>query len=438
MTSRQLENLVILTNGPGEVSGWVHPVVASWRARHPRARITVLLLPCPHASGREASVLAGWPEAPSVWLPAESLRFILVGRQPAGRALGDTSGIVLFLGGDQVFGVLAARRLGWPLFVYTEKLALWPSRSECYLVASSPLRDRLLQRGIPAQKIEVVGDLMRDASLLGSREHLVGEPEPPGLATPELLLLPGSKPSKFRAALPLFLGAAEQVQRNLPGTRLRLVRAAYVNRAELAEAASDDRFIPFTGGVTAQYRSGTDGEWLDTAGGASVQIIPRQALANVPSGPRLALTLPGTNTADLAFAGIAMLVVLPLQRPDLIPLDGLLGQLGRLPLFGPFLTRDMAKRFLRRSPLVALPNRAAGRMVTPEWIGDIRSGPLAARLADMLADPDRLLEIGRDLQACSAPPGSADRLLEVISARLTQHARPSPAESAEMAAPGNE
>ncbi|NDA64893.1 MAG: hypothetical protein EBX50_23135 [Chitinophagia bacterium] len=47
------KRFVLVSNGPGEVSNWVWPVVMRMRACHPEAWIEVALVPCQYASGQE-------------------------------------------------------------------------------------------------------------------------------------------------------------------------------------------------------------------------------------------------------------------------------------------------------------------------------------------------------------------------------------------------
>ena len=50
-------DIIILSNGPGEVTTWVRPVVQALREKlgidRVQVRISVVLSPCPNASGRE-------------------------------------------------------------------------------------------------------------------------------------------------------------------------------------------------------------------------------------------------------------------------------------------------------------------------------------------------------------------------------------------------
>ena len=46
-------DIYITANSPGEMSGWVAPVLNAFRRLNAETRITVVLTPCPYASGRE-------------------------------------------------------------------------------------------------------------------------------------------------------------------------------------------------------------------------------------------------------------------------------------------------------------------------------------------------------------------------------------------------
>ncbi|MFP5504503.1 MAG: lipid-A-disaccharide synthase, partial [Candidatus Sericytochromatia bacterium] len=96
-------DILIVSNGPGELASWVRPVVRQFGRDFPEARLTVALVPCPYASGEEAATVTAWGERVRVWQPAETMRLVLSGRAP--EALSE-SGAVLFLGGDQVFAAL--------------------------------------------------------------------------------------------------------------------------------------------------------------------------------------------------------------------------------------------------------------------------------------------------------------------------------------------
>ena len=58
-----LIDILILSNGPGEITTWVRPTVAALRQQQPlglNLRISVMLSPCPHAMGNEATVVQAY------------------------------------------------------------------------------------------------------------------------------------------------------------------------------------------------------------------------------------------------------------------------------------------------------------------------------------------------------------------------------------------
>mgnify|MGYP001795626520 CR=1 FL=1 len=62
-------DVLILTNGPGEVTTWVKPVVQQLRKYapdHGQLRLSVMLSPCPHASGGETDSLRAYSEVDRV------------------------------------------------------------------------------------------------------------------------------------------------------------------------------------------------------------------------------------------------------------------------------------------------------------------------------------------------------------------------------------
>ena len=63
-------DILILSNGPGEVTTWVRPVVRALRQKfgddRNQVRISVILSPCSNASGKEAAIALSYPEVDRV------------------------------------------------------------------------------------------------------------------------------------------------------------------------------------------------------------------------------------------------------------------------------------------------------------------------------------------------------------------------------------
>ena len=75
-------DILILANGPGEMTTWVKPVVRALRQRmpdHSQVRFSVVLSPCPNASGREAEIARSYPEVDRVQAASHFFPFSALG-----------------------------------------------------------------------------------------------------------------------------------------------------------------------------------------------------------------------------------------------------------------------------------------------------------------------------------------------------------------------
>lgn len=412
-------DILILSNGPGELASWVRPVVRQLAADHPGCRVTVALTPCPYASGREAEAIAAWPERVRVWNQHETMNYLLWGRRPGG-FVPEGPGVVLFLGGDQLFGVLLSRRTGYPLLTYTETEARWSVFTRHFMASDRNLFLKLRNRRLPASQLRLVGNLMVDAvrpaiDPIQVRRVLGLRPDSPVLG-----LLPGSKPFKVRYVTPLFLRVAELLQAAHPDLQIILHRSSFTPREQIVEAIESERYRAATGGVGGRLEREGTFDWIYTPGGGRVLIVPPELHHEGLAVADVALTVPGTNTAELAILGVPMVVALPLHKPEEIPIDGLVGQLGAVPGLGPWLKRTIAKQVEARRPLTALPNQRAGRMVTPELLGAFTPEQLAAEVALLLIDPMRRRDIKLELHNLMGAPGAAAAVVDLITETLRQ------------------
>jgi len=77
-------DILVLSNGPGELATWVHPVVQALREHlgcdRTQVRISVILSPCPHATGKEAQIASSYPEVDRVQAPEHFFTFLLSGK----------------------------------------------------------------------------------------------------------------------------------------------------------------------------------------------------------------------------------------------------------------------------------------------------------------------------------------------------------------------
>jgi lipid A disaccharide synthetase len=416
-------NIIITTNGPGEIATWVQPVVALLRDLLPQARLIIALVPCPHSSGQEAQVSSRMAGT-SVLLPAETLHYLLTGQLPAHIVLA-RAGVVLHLGGDQLFSVSLGLRSGYPVVVYSEKLLQWPRFVQRYLLRDHALYEQACRK-IPVRKLKVVGDLMADAvhpTLSSTEARLKLNLNP---ALPVVSLLPGSKPLKVRYAASFLLRVADDLSQFLPEVQYILPQSPFTPLAQLREAVQDPDCISVLSGVSGKIVHDRNSTFIVTPQGNKIQVVPPGWNYNALQISDLSITLPGTNTAELAVLGVPMLVILPLNRPEMLPLDGLGGLLGKLPMIGPTLKKRLVQAVLKKMRFISIPNQKARRLLVPELVGEITAPQVAQEAFRLLADPLHRREISLTLRrlmpAENAPAQLISALIEVFETAYPRQA----------------
>lgn len=425
-------DVVILTNGPGEVATWVKPVVQSLRARSPDLRISVLLSPCPHASGQEASTLRRYPEVSRVQSAEHFLTFLLTGKT-ADNWDWHPQGVVVFLGGDQFYTVLVARRLGYRSVTYAEWDARWCSMIDRFGAMQAEVLPKVPRRY--HGKFTVIGDLIADVQSATDRatitETLGCPPD-----TPLIGFLPGSKPVKLRAGVPLLLAIAQQLyQRQAdedapkPAYGFVVGLAPNLTPADLlryADPALNPAIAAFPCPPVELIEPPAGLPYLQIGKdftGPKIYIWQRFPALDLYSQLSLCLTTVGANTAQLGALAIPMIVLLPTQQLDgLALLDGLPGLMARLPGFGAAIRQIITPLLIaavkRTEKRFAWPNiwaKNAGKgPVVPERLGPITAAEISDLAQTLLTQPHQLEQIRQQLRQLRGPAGAADRLARII------------------------
>lgn len=404
-------DIVILSNGPGEIITWVRPVVIKLRKQQPepKMRISVILSPCPHATGKETAIALSYPEVDRVLPPEHFWSFLLWGKTPENWQW-EQPGVVVFLGGDQFFTVAIARRLGYPSVIYAE----WEARWWRWVDKFGAMKPEAIAK-IPApyaHKFSVVGDLMADLAQ--------GSPIPhspyPIPHSPEIIgMLPGSKPAKLAQGVPLTLAIAQQIHATRPETRFAIPVAPTLELGTLGKFADrgENSLVAKLGGVGGRLVEGD--RFLLTDGGVRVELWRESPAYDLLSRCRLCITTVGANTAELGSLAVPMVVLLPTQQLDAMRAwDGLPGLLANLPLLGSGFAKAINWLVLRRGRLFAWPNIWAGEEVVPELVGELAPEAIADLVIDFLTHPQKL-EIMRDrLLALRGEPGAAEKLAALV------------------------
>lgn len=388
--------ITLLSNSPGEVTTFVRPVATELTRRHSDWNVEVALVPCPYATGAEADVVRSWGLTQQVWTPWQTTREWLQGTSKA-------RSLVCFLGGDPWHALLWKRRFRVPAVAYFPQASSWAQSRwlggfDRVLLGYNPPGKE------PTAAQQFLGDLRVDAVRAELKTQV-----PRQTSDDTLALFPGSRWLHLKASLGPFLHVVDTLHLERPERRFLLSVSPFVTPQQLADAAG--RPLPLG---LATSRARIEGDVLLTEGGAQVELLwgePYRAISQCD----LALSLPGTNTAELAIAGKP--TVIPIS--DRVPVGGggLLGILDRLPGLTSLKTH-LKHRKHRRLKLLALPNQLAGRMVMPEFFVRDDLSDLCQTMSSLLDDRAELQRIGREARDVMGPPGASQRLVDVIEATL--------------------
>ncbi|MDY7014209.1 MAG: lipid-A-disaccharide synthase [Cyanobacteriota bacterium] len=467
---QKAQDILILSNGPGELATWVRPAVRELRKQltedRSQLRISVILSPCPNATGTEDAIARSYPEIDRVQPAKHFFPFLLWGKT-AEQWDWREQGIVLFLGGDQFFPLIIGKRLGYRTVLYAEWEARWWRWCDRFGVMNASVLEKIPPRY--RSKFTVVGDLMADVS--GEREREDGETGSRGaggdgeqgsrgrwgdgemgrrgdedvkkeqttkntqprtndqgqMTKDELIgLLPGSKWYKLMVGVPLLCAIAELIHQQRPHTRFVIPVAPTVNLETLAKYGDPQQnpVIAKVGNVSAQLVvPENEPPYLKTSGGLRLDIATHFPAYDLLSQCQLCLTTIGANTAELGALAVPMLVLIPTQQLDAMRAwDGLPGILVNLPGIGTNLAKlinaFVVRQTRKQKRLYAWPNLWAKAEIVPELLGELQPKDIAIRAIELLENPENLTKIHDRLRRVRGKPGAAEKLATLVGEEL--------------------
>ncbi|HLP89943.1 MAG TPA: lipid-A-disaccharide synthase [Nostocaceae cyanobacterium] len=401
-------DILILSNGPGEVTTWVRPVVEALRKQlgddRDLVRISVILSPCPHATGREEAIASSYPQVDRTLAAQHFWTFLLTGKTPQNWDWRN-KGIIIFLGGDQIFPVIISKRFGYKTVVYAEWEARWHGFIDRFGIMQPKVAQNVSSKY--ASKFTVVGDLMLEAANITNTQinhNLIG-------------ILPGSKAAKLTQGVPLMLAIAEYIYAQKPQTKFIIPVAPTLDLQTLANFANPDQ-NPYL--QTFQF-SGASliNNQLKTNTGLTVELIQQNPAYETLSQCNLCLTTVGANTAELGALGVPMIVLLPTQQLDAMRAwDGLPGLLANIPGIGTTFAKLINWFFLRRKGLLAWPNIWAQEEIVPELVGKLQSSEIGEMILNWLANPEKLAAIRAKLRSVRGESGAAEKLASIVKEEI--------------------
>ncbi|MBD2691284.1 lipid-A-disaccharide synthase [Anabaena catenula] len=409
-------DILILSNGPGEVTTWVRPVVKALRQQlgndRSQVRISVILSPCPHASGKEAAIAKSYPEVDRVQTAEHFWQFLLWGKT-AENWDWRSKGVVVFLGGDQIFPVIIGKKLAYKTVVYAEWEARWHNLIDRFGV----MKAKVVENASPkyAHKFAVVGDLMLEAA---AEDEIKSKIQNPKSKIEIIGILPGSKAAKLTQGVPLTLAIAEYIHTKRPQAKFVIPVAPTLNLQTLASFA-DSQKNPFMQTFGANNASliipEKDNPILKTETGLTIELWQENPAYELLSQCSICLTTVGANTAELGALGVPMIVLLPTQQMDSMrSWDGLPGLLANLPGVGTNFAKLINWFFIKRIGLLAWPNIWAQEEIVPELLGKLQPSEVGEKVLDFLENPEKLAAMRDKLRSVRGESGAAQKLATLV------------------------
>ncbi|MBE9005047.1 lipid-A-disaccharide synthase [Fortiea sp. LEGE XX443] len=407
-------DILILSNGPGEVTTWVRPVVKALREKlgndRERVRISVILSPCPNASGKESAIALSYPEVDRVQAAEYFWKFLLWGKTYENWDW-RSRGVVVFLGGDQIFPVIIGKKLGYRTVVYAEWEARWHNLIDRFGVMKPKVAEKVSHKY--AHKFIVVGDLMLEASSYSSSTNDQEQTQIIGI-------LPGSKAAKLTQGVPLTLAIAEYIYAKRPQTKFVIPVAPTLELQTLASFADPQKnpFIEtfkFSGASLVFPEKSDEYPLLKTGKGLNVELHQENPAYAILSHCCICLTTVGANTAELGSLGVPMIVLLPTQQLDAMrSWDGLPGLLANLPGVGTTFAKVINWLFLRRKGLLAWPNIWAQEEIVPELVGQLDPREIGEMVLDLLTHSEKLAQMRTNLRNVRGKSGAAQKIAQIV------------------------
>ncbi len=390
-----MDELIILSNSPGEVSGWVKPVAYEISRRNISAKVTLAVLPCQYASGMEKKYgkeIEGIDDAATfkeVWNIASHKR--------GGKKL------VLQLGGDPFFGAALSLRFNCGWMIYTSR-PKWRSRVKHYFVPDAKSEERFAACGVKLKNFTRVGNLILDSvpecgSVAEARAKL-------GIADGEYAIsfLPGSRPFEYQDGFGFFCCAAQEVLKKFTNYQAFLIVAPTVEESRLQEGL-ERAGLKWTGNGYA--------EEIIWKGPGKIRLIRKNNFEAIKAS-RLAVSLPGTNNLQIASLGVPLLMVAPLNEAENIPLDGIPGMIPMSLPGAKKLKKELVRWYNSREKFISLPNRIAGKLIIPEHRGIMTPLMVADLAGDLLSSPDKLQDIIKRYSDLPLEHGASAKIAEKI------------------------
>jgi hypothetical protein len=399
--------IAFTANGPGEVAGWLRPLLRSLYSRAPELEALVFLVPDDYATGFEAAMVReAFPQA-RVYDPKSYVRFALGARLEAAPAGVD---LVQYIGGDLLHAARVHARLKGRAATYKFSRRAYRRLFDRAFAVDRKNAEQLAAWGTPPERIERVGNLAIDGALFEA-----SLPPEPGTPLDGILVMPGSRAYEIENLVPFFFAMALRISRERPEIPIAFALSPFTSREQVRRAIEMGGHRRMFGRRGRLVSAGA-GDFL-SADDDGVRIpLLWNALAAARHA-RLAVTIPGTKTIELAVLGTPAIAITPLNAPEVVTINGPLTYLDRVPLVGVPLKRAAAVALSRRFEYHTQPNMDAGAPLICEVHGTVTPGRIARVALERYDDRAWLESAGEGLAGLYRDHvGAADRMAQSLLA----------------------
>ncbi len=364
-------NVGIVSNSPGEVAGWAIP--ASKILKKLGFKIDLYLTPCMFASKREFDVALKFGQFSQIFNSYETLKKIFFQNK-------NKYDLFIHMGGDIWY---STKFKSDKLFSYGWGTKRLDKFFQYYLVPNQYYLRKLIERKIDNSKIVKVRDLVFEKFFEKFEESNYYNPDSNLLG-----FMLGSRKNEFYGLLDLYLRTIKLIDRKFEFVFFvsPFIYDLFENKESFEREVLD--FIKnygFNGFKNLRF------------------IVDEEEKIELLSNLRLLITIPGTKTNEAGYLGIPQLVILPLQKPEEIPIWGAIGWLDFLGKMGKkikgyFVLKYAQKNILSNKRFIAMPNIIAQKKIVEEFVEIINEHNLSEKINQLLENKQRLISISNELK----------------------------------------
>ncbi len=373
----------ILSNSPGEIYTWVIPASIIIKNNLNLSEFDLYLTPCMFASNNEYSLIYYLKLFDNIFKPKETVFKILFNKK-------SNYDLFFHMGGD-IWYSTKFKKNNNILISYAWGTKKLDKYYNLYLVPNQYYFNKLLKRNIDINKIVKIRDLafykidQIDFSLL-SKEKSLG-------------FMLGSRLIEFLNLYDIYYNSIEILinEYNLIDYRFYF----YVSPFILVDILNQDISLIYNRKDSILFSNDLKNKIIDYLKGNNKKIDllyeyiefifdDENKYKKIYSN-ELVITIPGSKTNEVGYISTPMLVILPTQKPEHIPIWGIAGWFDFLGNIGKKIKGFFVKKYINsfvktKKRFIALPNMIANEEIVKEYIDDIYPHNLANKIIELLHD----------------------------------------------------